>query len=859
MFILRSNKVYYYIILKIIQSPKWIHRLIFTCLLGGVSMGEPNTQATYITGTIIDSTDLSPLEYASISVINPGTNYKIMVGGISDENGEFSIRHTLVGTYTIEVEYIGYETRAFPDLKFSDEEHHAIDVNLGRFNLLPKVLKLEKVEAVGFKSAIKIGLDKKTFTITKAESILNQSAEAALRKIPSVDVDIDGVISINGDQNITVLINGLRLSGTHGEKNPYLDLITTGFIEKIDVITNPSVAMDPNGMGGIINIILKDDIVDGFHSSTSFTYGNHKRYNGLLRLSYKKRKMEFELTGFAKSDFSALNSEREYEWQYDSFSLKSIQEKSTTGNPLTGGINFGSTLTISDQNILHLGSFFTAFNHSSRDSIHHQFPVEYDMTSNDNKRGWNLDGNLIHALKFSNDRSLTTTAAFAQSGEHQKEINDRNSNGTGPDDHSHIYQDDAIETKEIESVYKTESPRFGMIQGGASYQSLAINSELEYLHAPYGFDFNEQVSSGYFRVQKSLKSMLSSLSAGIRIEQRNTSTGVYDIELPDSHQHADTSNVFVALIDSSIANSPPAQKELYLYPELKTGFTSIDKKLSIIMKYGRRINRVKLAMINPFPVSMIDEYHVRKGNPFLKPELVDIYQINFSFRLNTKQHPMFTGNIFYKDIQDLIQWHDVDFVTINDQSFEILTAGNVASGKSLGYDFALSLSPTKNIRLILDYNNWIQKTSGKGETDLIGNSSGSITDAQIRIALPWKVDFELWYRHYGKHKLPIGEIAPYYYVDLSFGKAIIDKNVYLTFSVHDLFNTRIMDIYTEQAITNPTSGVTYIQKLNATKYNEQRLISLGIQFNISAFPTPGQSKRDRINKPDQPDDIDVDY
>jgi len=845
--------------LTIFQSSKWIHRLIVTCLLGGVSMGAPSTQAAYITGTIVDFTNLSPLEYASISVIDPGTNYNIIVGGISDANGEFSIRHTLVGHYTIEVEYIGYETRVFSDLKFSDDEKHAIDVDLGECNLLPKALKLEQVEAVGVKSPLTVGLNKKTFTITKAESILNQSAEVALRKIPSVDVDIDGIISINGDQNITVLINGLRLSGTHGEKHPYLDLVTTGFIEKIDVITNPSVAMDPNGMGGIINIILKDDIVDGFHSSTSFTYGNHKRYNGLLRLSYKKRKMEFELTGFAKSDFSALNSEREYEWLYPSHSLKSIQEKSTTGNPLTGGINLGSTLTFSDRNILHLGSFFTAFDHSSRDSIHKSPPEEHE-TSNDNKRGWNLDASIIHALKFSDDNSLTTTAAFAQSGEHQKNINDRNSIGTGPDDHSHIYQDDAIETKEIESVYKTKSPQFGMIQGGASYQSLAINSELEYLHAPYGFDFNEQVSSGYFRVQKSLKSMLSSLSAGIRIEQRKTSTGVYDIELPDSHQHTDTSNVFVALIDSSIANSPLAEKVLYLYPELKTGFTSMDKKLSIIMKYGRRINRVKLAMINPFPVSMIDdEYHVRKGNPFLKPELVDIYQISFSFRLNTKQNPMFTGNIFYKDIQDLIQWHDVDFVTINEQSFEILTAGNVASGKSLGYDLALSLSPTKNIRLILDYNNWIKKTSGEGETDLIGNSSGSITDGQIRIAMPGKVDFELWYRRYGRHKIPIGEIDPYYYIDLSLGKAIIDKNVYLTFSVHDLFNSRIMDISTEQAITNPTSGVTYIQKLNATKYNEQRLISLSVQFNLSAFPTLGQSKRDRINKPDRSDDIDVDY
>ena len=85
-------------------------------------MGESSTRATYITGTIIDSTDLSPLEYASISVISPGTNYKIMAGGISDENGDFSIQHKLIGHYTIEIEYIGYETKVFTGINFSDEK-----------------------------------------------------------------------------------------------------------------------------------------------------------------------------------------------------------------------------------------------------------------------------------------------------------------------------------------------------------------------------------------------------------------------------------------------------------------------------------------------------------------------------------------------------------------------------------------------------------------------------------------------------------------------------------------------------------------------------------------------------------------
>ena len=89
-------------------------------------------------------------------------------------------------------------------------------------------------------------------------------------------------------------------------------------------------------------------------------------------------------------------------------------------------------------------------------------------------------------------------------------------------------------------------------------------------------------------------------------------------------------------------------------------------------------------------------------------------------------------------------------------------------------------------------------------------------------------------------------------------KSFIAKNLFLSFSIFDMFNSRTLDIYTEQSISNPTSNVTYIQRLTASRQQDQRLFSLGIQY---FFGSPSdlihQSKA--INSPTRPDDIDIDY
>jgi hypothetical protein len=142
-----------------------------------------------------------------------------------------------------------------------------------------------------------------------------------------------------------------------------------------------------------------------------------------------------------------------------------------------------------------------------------------------------------------------------------------------------------------------------------------MNRELDYLHMPFGFDHDEFIGSVFFKSNYH-KSSGYKFEGGLRIESVETEGSVYEIKLPDSHQHQDTSNVFMTLIDSSIVSSPFLQSNFTLYPSARLWYNLLDQT-SINLSYDRRTNRPRRPSINPFPVSMIDEYHVRVGNPML--------------------------------------------------------------------------------------------------------------------------------------------------------------------------------------------------------------------------------------------------
>jgi len=829
------------------------HLYLIGIILGVVNGQLPSLDKTYLKFTVQDSATHQPIEYVSISVLSPNSD-KILFGGLTDSSGRFKHLNTFFSPIDIKIEFIGYQSKLVKNVSARDKEENPIDVDLGKIYLTKKALQFDEINVAGNRPPIHVGIEKKTYSVGIGDKMAVRNTKDILKKLPSVDINMDGNITINGDPNIRILIDGKQLSATHTASYARLDLLNPQTIKQIDIITNPSVQFDPEGMGGIINIVLNNYQTEGTRISASASAGNYHQYSGTGMVSVQKGKFINSIFVNGESSFDSTESHRQYEWTYPNYILKSVQTKTSTAIPRNGSISHMFLYNISEKHKLFIDSFFSVFDHDSKESITHTVPVEYTMTSNDEKRGWNFDIVGTHEFSaVSRWLSVLTDISFSQSGDHQKDINDRISNGTGSDDHRHIFQDDATRIASFRSrVSKLMTP-FGDIVGGVSWDHKTTQSELEYLHAPYGFDYGENILAGYFSIDR-LKThkIFSEIEIGFRAESYQSNASIYDIELPDSHQHADTTNVFVSLIDSTIATSPSEQSSFTLYPNLVLSQKLFNQKLTTFLHVNRRINRPKIDMLHPFPVNMIDEYHVRIGNPFLKPEIVNIFRLGVSY--NQSKH--LSLSVFYKNIENTIQYNDVDFVKIGDQYFEVFTLDNAGTGISLGKELSFSQRIfSSKFHALIHYHDWVTKTDGAIDDELNSTTSGAVTSLNLKYQINSTAHLSLNSKYYGASKIPSGTIDPFWVVDVEFSHNIFSKHFNFICSVSDVFNSQKLNITSQQSITNPTSGSSYTQHLVAEQTGIGREIKVGLSYTFgyqSGAPAMGAGKH-RQNPPNQID------
>ena len=271
-------------------------------------------------GVIVDSSTSEPIEYASISLINLESN-ELVTGGLTDKNGDLSIDGIPLGRYIAVIEYIGYEKKEISPIVFLPEPAggKGIRQNFGTVKLNISAVNMDIVQVIGDESTFIQTVDKKIFNVGRDLSSSGGNGSDVLRKVPSVDVDIDGVVSIAGDANVTILIDGKRSGRTGSGRRGEVDNISASMIEKIEVITNPSAKYDPDGVGGIINIVLKRGSFDGFNGTVSTLQGEYNKHNYNGNINYRTDKTNL----FTNLNFSAGdkvgNGIRKFDYIYPSF------------------------------------------------------------------------------------------------------------------------------------------------------------------------------------------------------------------------------------------------------------------------------------------------------------------------------------------------------------------------------------------------------------------------------------------------------------------------------------------------------------------------------------------------------------
>ncbi|HXP49066.1 MAG TPA: TonB-dependent receptor, partial [Bacteroidia bacterium] len=257
--------------------------LLLAFSIGANAQKDDKPDGAKITGKIVDATTGQAVGYASISLAQQSDGKEIN-GTTTDDQGAFSLTGVQNGTYKLLIYSVNYITDTINNIIVSKGKTNTA---LGAIKLKSTSTALKTVQITADKSYIENKIDKMVYNVDKDITSQTGVATDALKKIPEVDVDVDGNVQLQGNSNIRFLINGKPSSIFGNNIADVLASIPASQIQSIEVITSPGAKYDAEGTGGIINIILKKSTAQGINSNVSLS-GGTRLENGSFNLNARK-------------------------------------------------------------------------------------------------------------------------------------------------------------------------------------------------------------------------------------------------------------------------------------------------------------------------------------------------------------------------------------------------------------------------------------------------------------------------------------------------------------------------------------------------------------------------------------------
>ena len=769
-----------------------------------------------VNGSVMDSTSGLPIEYASISLVNMRSD-EVVTGALSDKTGRFNIREVPLGKYRAVVEFIGYATKEISPINIFPGEGGGIKHDLGSLKLQISSINLAGVEVLGESQFIQT-IDKQIFTVGKNLAASGGSGEDVLNQVPTVAVDIDGNITLRGDANVTVLIDGKKVGF---DRRSMVDNLQASMIEKVEVITNPSAKYDPDGVGGIINLVLKRGAFEGFNGSTSLSAGEYNKNNISGNLNFRTDTWNvFSSTSYRTGERISKGL-REFDYLYfdPSDSVRYLyQDTKRIRNSDNISFRFGGDLYPTPTSTISYTSTFGKRDQDSQEIVETTRPFAsiLDVQENGLENDW--DHSLSYENKFnSKDRKINADISYGIGKENETE---KNLGNEVKDNHDHKsiiasfdYEDKLGESFDLEVGFKTTLK--------------TLDDDLFFQDGTYDYLYGEDIYALYTTLGYEINDRLG-LKGGLRFEQVETKAEV-------TGDTTDATSITHFLINQAVEKNEIDEPYRQFYPSVFLNYKLTEKE-QIQFGYSKRVNRPHTRSLNPFPREMLDTTHVRTGNPYVKPEYSDVMEINFSS--NSRKFNFNTG-VSYKHTTDAIAWWDRDEIIYNGRPYELLTSGNAESAKNLGGSVIINYRPMPLASFMLTTWWWRSETTGgQYEEDMTGTSYGMHNRGQLTLNIPTVARLELSVGGRGTMKITSGTIPANYAADLGIEKSFLNNRLSVTLKVNDLFDNRKFIIDTRQDYE------LYTQEMYAERKRGRRTTSLNLRYN---FGKQQKKKWDRRN------------
>lgn len=337
----------------------------------GRSSGPPKIGT--IKGMVYDSAQQQALEFATISVFQQKDS-ALVGGAITSEKGDFVIEELPVGKLYVAVNYMGYTTYTASDILITFQNK---SVNLPPIYLVPTPATLKTAEVTADRAVFQLGLDKKVFNVDKTNLGDSENATEVLRNTPTVEVDFDGNVKIRGGE-VQVYINGKPTGLTGDSQAEILDQLPANMIKKVELITSPSAKYDPEGGSGIINIVLKKNVLEGFTGSANVSVGTSTwnpfgRYRGGLSLNFRTNKINI-FSNFSYNNNQRLSRSYNYRLAESLIDTSSLEQFNNRKGLRSGGmIRLGMDYYFDDYNTLTVAGRLRPSGGSSTGDIQYDF------------------------------------------------------------------------------------------------------------------------------------------------------------------------------------------------------------------------------------------------------------------------------------------------------------------------------------------------------------------------------------------------------------------------------------------------------------------------------------------------------
>jgi outer membrane receptor protein involved in Fe transport len=784
---------------------------------------------TTISGKVFDKSTNGPLEYATITLISKPSG-KVITGTVANVKGAFAISNVPLDTYMLNIEFIGYEKTTLDNVSLTSSKH---SVALGTVFLSPSMQSLQSVTIVGDKPIVENKIDKIVYNVSNDITSQGGAAIDVLKKVPQVTVDIDGNVELQGNSNIRFLINGKPSSVFGNSLADALASIPASQIKSVEAITNPGAKYDSQGTGGIINIILYDNKMQGVNGNINLSAGSRLE-NGSLNLNIRHN--NFGINAFFSGN-AALKSELPYSQNRfaTDTSAKTITNMLQTSrtdfirNGFRSGVGFDWNITKNDIITGSLG-----YNHfgNSNQGLINQEELTSDYLSNPISDIFSLRNSDSRSRTGSIDYSLDYKKKFKKEGQ-ELEISYDASNGKPYSTYiqSQSYEGQAIPFSGSSSTnpgtdneinlsidYAHPVNKNFLIETGAKMVNENITSIADvsvfnpsndqFIPDPfqsYHFNYTMKVYAGYLSTNFKLVNWLN-VKAGARYEYTDVS-----IDFPN--------------------NTIPSYGTFVPSVVLSHDF---NKGQSLKLAYGKRIERPEYRDLNPF-INLSDPYNITTGNPLLKPEIGNNLELGYS---NTFKKG---GNI-YISLIERINTSDLKPVTtfyptylIGDSTY---TNVSVTNRQNIGEEYNTGISASGSYpittKLNLRGNLMVTHRYTVNNTGIGDQSSGLRVRFNMNATyqLPKDLVFELFGFYSSATQNIQGKTPQFFMYTFALRKLFWDKKASFGFTASNPFNKYVRQLSTISAESYTSTnirlmplrsfGISFMYKFGKMEFSKKK-------------------------------------